>query len=193
MRHILHHTLTVLTGREKKQWGRLTALTLVISIADIASLALLVYIIHFYAQTNASLPALANIIPERFARWLFNRHSVALIALFFVFFSIKNLAAYLVNKKQTNFVYQVASRISRNNLLQYLEGNYSNFVHTDSSVLTRKISLQPLEFCQHVLASMQQVFTEGALIVLTIFAILIFNAQLFLLLLIILLPPVILA
>ena len=193
MRQILRQTLGVLTERERKQWRRLTLLTLVISAADIASLALLVYIVHFYAQSDVSLPALSNLFPEQFARWLFNRHSVALIALFFVFFSIKNLAGYLVNKKQTNFVYEVASRISRNNLLQYLEGNYSDYVHTDSSVLTRKISLQPLEFCQHVLASMQQVFTEGVLIILTIAAILVFNAQLFLLLLIILLPPVILA
>jgi ABC-type multidrug transport system fused ATPase/permease subunit len=193
MRHILNQTLTILTEREKKQWGRLTLLTLVISVADIASLALLVYIVHFYAQTDIALPSPANFFPERLAHWLFNRHSVALIAVFFAFFSVKNVAAYLVNKKQTNFVYQVASRISHNNLLQYLEGNYSDYIHTDSSVHIRKISLQPLEFCQHVLASMQQLFTEEVLIVLTIIAILVFNAQLFLLLLIILLPPVILA
>lgn len=193
MTRLLKQTLAVLTEHEKEQWSRLTVLALIISAADIASLALLLYIVHFYAQANAAVPAFASIFGEPIAHWLFNRHSISLIAVFFIFFSVKNYAGYLITKKQNYFVYQVASRISRNNLLQYLDGNYSDYIQTDSSVLTRKISLQPLEFCQHVLACMQQVFTEGALIVLTIAAILIFNAKLFLLLLILLLPPVILA
>ncbi len=68
-----------------------------------------------------------------------------------------------------------------------------DYIHTDSSVFTRIISLQPAGFCQHVLSPLQQLFTEMVLILLSIVAILLFNPQLFLLLLIILLPPVILA
>jgi ABC-type multidrug transport system fused ATPase/permease subunit len=188
LKHLFKKILAILTQGEKKEWGRLMALTLVISAADIASLALLLYIVHFYAQPGTTPPFGNEVAP-----WLFNRHSIALIAVFFIFFSLKNFAGYLINKKQNNFVHQVASRISRNNLMQYLEGNYDEYIQTDSSVCIRRISLQPLEFCQHVLAGVQQVITEGVLIVLTIAAILIFNAQLFLLLLIILLPPVILA
>ena len=193
MIEILTKTLAILTHREKKQWARLTGLTLVISIADIASLALLLYIIHFYTQPVDAIKTFTPLLGKSIAQWLFNRSSLILIALFFMVFTLKNLAAYLIQAGQTRFVHQVASRMSRNNMLQYLEGNYADFIHTDSSVFTRSISLQPLEFCQHVLAPMQQVFTEAVLIVLTIAAILAFNAQLFLLLLIILLPPVILA
>jgi ABC-type multidrug transport system fused ATPase/permease subunit len=185
--------LSVLTGSEKKQWGLLTVLTLLISVADIASLALLIYIVHFYTAPAAALPPISFMPHSMASSWLFNQHSIALIALFFVFFSLKNIAAYFINAAQNKFVYRVASRISRNNLLHYLEGNYTDYIHTDTSLLTRKISLQPLEFAQHVLASMQQVFTEGALIVLTIIAIVLFNAQLFLLLLLLLLPPVFIA
>lgn len=190
---ILAQTLNLLTGREKKQWFWLTGLSLVISLADIASLALLLYIIHFYTQPVEAVSTFAPVLGEQVAKSLFNRSSLLLITLFFILFSLKNLAAYLINSWQSRFVHQVASRISRNNMLQYLDGNYMHYVHTDSSQFTRIISLQPLEFSQHVLAPMQQLFTELVLILLSIVAILLFNAQLFLLLLIILLPPVILA
>jgi ABC-type multidrug transport system fused ATPase/permease subunit len=187
---ILLKTISVLTAREKKQWAWLTALTLFISLADIACLALLVYIIHFYTQPVNAVSFFIPVLGEPLAKELFNRSSLLLITLFFVVFSLKNLAAWLVHSRQTRFVHQVAARISRNNMMQYLEGNYANYVQTDSSILTRTISLQPLEFSQHVLAPMQQLFTEVVLIVLAIAAILIFNAQLFLVLLLILLPPV---
>lgn len=190
---ILKKALLVLTTREKKQWVWLTALTLLISIADIASLALLVFIIHFYTQTVDAVSTLANFLGEPLAKELFNQSSLLLITLFFIVFSIKNLVAWLVQAWQTRFVHQVAARISGNNMLQYLEGNYTTYIHTDSSALTRAISLQPLEFSQHILAPMQQLFTEVVLIVLAITAILIFNTRLFLVLLLILLPPVFLA
>jgi ABC-type multidrug transport system fused ATPase/permease subunit len=185
--------LAILTDREKKQWARLTALSLIISMADIASLALLLYIIHFYTQPVDAITSFTPLLGKSIAQWLLDRSSLMLITLFFMVFALKNLAAYLIHSWQTRFVHQVASRISRNNMLQYLEGNYADYIHTDSSLFTRHISLQPLEFCQHVLAPMQQVFTEAVLIILTIAAIIIFNAQLFLLLFIILLPPVIVA
>jgi ABC-type multidrug transport system fused ATPase/permease subunit len=190
---ILNNVLTLLTAREKKQWTLFTGLTLVISIADIASLAFLLFIIHFYTQPIGAIQTFTPFVGKATSQALFNRSSLLLISLFFVLFSLKNLAAYLIHSWQTRFVHQVASRISRNNMLHYLEGNYADYIHTDSSVFTRIISLQPLEFCQHVLSPLQQVFTETVLILLSIVAILIFNAQLFLLLLIILLPPVIIA
>jgi ABC-type multidrug transport system fused ATPase/permease subunit len=190
---ILNKVLTILTNREKKQWALFTGLTLIISIADIASLAFLLYIIHFYTQPVGTIHPFTPLLGETTANALFNRSSLQLILLFFVVFSGKNLAAYLIQSWQTRFVHQVASRISRNNMLHYLEGNYADYIHTDSSVFTRIISLQPLEFCQHVLSPLQQLFTEMVLILMSIIAILLFNAQLFLLLLIILLPPVILA
>jgi ABC-type multidrug transport system fused ATPase/permease subunit len=190
---ILIKGLSVLTTREKKHWACLTTLSLLISVADIASLALLVFIIHFYSQPGEAVSTLTGFIGEPLAKELFNRSSLLLITLFFVVFSIKNLAAWLVHAWQTRFVHQVAARISGNNMLQYLEGNYATYIHTDSSALTRAISFHPLEFSQHVLAPMQQAFTEAVLIVLAITAILIFNAQLFLVLLLILLPPVFLA
>jgi ABC-type multidrug transport system fused ATPase/permease subunit len=174
-----------LTPGEKKRFTTLVTLNLVISIADIASLAILVYIINFYTRP-ATLPS-DTALPH----WLFNRDSVMLILLYLFLFSVKNYAAWLVHRAQCNFMAQVASRLSQKKLIKYLHGPYSQYMDIDSSIHIRKISFQPLEFCQHILDGVQQIITQSALILFAIAAILLFNAQLFLLLLVLLLPPVV--
>lgn len=153
--------------------------------ADIVSLALLVYIINFYTQPAGSR------IPGYLPAWLFDRNSIALILLFFILFSLKNLGAWLVHRAQCNFLTTVAARISQSRLKNYLQNGYENYVEVDSSVQIRRIYFHSLEFCQHILDGIQQIITQLTLITLAITAILLFNAQLFLLLLIMLLPPVI--
>jgi ABC-type multidrug transport system fused ATPase/permease subunit len=175
----------ILTPHEKKRFVRLIILNLTISIADIASLAILVFVVNFYTQPE--LPESMRGLPS----WLFNRDSVLLVLLFLFFFSLKNYAAWLVYRSQCRFMAQVASRISHKKLLNYLNGPYRHYVDTDSSVHIRRISFQPLEFCQHILDGVQQIIAQTTLILLTITAIILFNAQLFLLLLVLLLPPVV--
>ena len=98
----------------------------------------------------------------------------------------------MINQAQSRFVYNVASRISRMNLLQYLEGNYEGYVNIDSSIHIRKISQQPIEFAHYILQGLGQICTELILILLTITAVLYYDAKLFLFLLLLLLPPVLL-
>src|SRR4030095_13380285 len=62
----------------------------------------------------------------------------------------------------------------------------------DSSIQVRKISQQPIEFSHYVLRGVHQVICSSLLILLTIIPILVLNASLFLLLFVILLPPVLL-
>lgn len=97
---------------------------------------------------------------------------------------------FLVFRQQFKFVYSVATRISKEKLLQFLNGNYSDFVHTDSSKNIKQISHEPIEFCQYVLYGVQQVFSQAAIIVITITAILFYNPMLFPLLLLLLAPPI---
>lgn len=183
MKHIIKKSITILTPEERRRMGMLVILDLIISLADIASLAWLLWIIKIYTQLE---PTSVAFLPG----WLQNRQSLLPITLFLLLFSGKNLAGFLVYRSQCRFIAQVATRIARHRLLHYLEGAYTNYINIDSSVHIRKISYQPIDFCQHVLAGMQQVITQCLLIILTITAILIFDAQLFLLLFILLLPPV---
>ena len=101
------------------------------------------------------------------------------------------MIGYLIARAHYRFSSRVAIRISRNNLTTYQAAPYEQFVHTDSSVHIRQIAFQPFEFCQYMLAGIQQIITQLCLIVIALVAIVLFNAKLFMLLLLILLPPVI--
>ncbi|HCN82243.1 MAG TPA: hypothetical protein DIT07_01295 [Sphingobacteriaceae bacterium] len=185
MNRLVKHILSVLSQKEKKLLAFQVLLNILISIFDIAFIGLILFVIHVYTSgeiiRNTYLPD-----------YLADHNSLLLISISFILFSIKNYAGYLISKSQYHFVYQVASRISGNNLLNYLEGDYSSYVHTDSSVNIRKISQEPIEFSHYVLTGLQQLITQGILIIFTLAAILIYNTTLFLLLFILLFPPVIL-
>jgi ABC-type multidrug transport system fused ATPase/permease subunit len=181
---ILKNTWAVLDKKEKKRFSGLIALDIIISILDILSLALLLWIIQFYIRPDQKNDL--SFLPD----WLSDKNSLWFIAIFFFFFGLKNLAAYLITKGHYAFLGNVAMRITHNNLLNYQQAGYDDFVNIDSSVHVRRISFQPFEFCQHVLSGIQQIITQSCLILITIIAIVIFDAKLFLILVCILLPPV---
>jgi ABC-type bacteriocin/lantibiotic exporter with double-glycine peptidase domain len=185
VKNILKNTLTVLTPKEKKQFTVLTILDVIISIVDILSLVLLLWIIQFYIQ-----PGTGNAI-SFLPRWLADKHSLAFIAIFFFLFGIKNTAGFFITRAQYKFIAKVAVRISGNNLASYQQAGFDEFINTDSSVHIRKICFQPFEFCQYILSGIQQIITQSVLILLTIIAIILFDAELFFLLFLVLLPPVV--
>lgn len=185
MKQILKNTWAVLDKKEKKQFGILIMLDIFISIADIIFLALLLWILRFYMQPTLSVNL--YFLPA----WLANRNSVLLIAVFVVFFSLKNRAAFFITRGQFTFISKLAIRLSHYNLANYQHGAFEEFVNTDSSVHMRNTFFRPFEFCQYMLSGIQQTVTQLTLILLSIIAIILFNANLFLLLLLILLPPVI--
>jgi ABC-type bacteriocin/lantibiotic exporter with double-glycine peptidase domain len=184
LRKIVKNIAFILNIGEKQKAITMALLSLIVSVIDIFSLVLLLFIINFYTQ--GSLKPISYL-----PGWLADRHSILLILIFFLFFIVKSIFGFLIFQSQNRFVYQVATRISQANLLRYLEGNYTDYTHLDSSVLIRKISQQPTEFCHYILAGFQQIISEGILIILTILTILFFNARLFLFLFLILLPAVI--
>jgi ABC-type bacteriocin/lantibiotic exporter with double-glycine peptidase domain len=164
----------------------LTLLNALISFLDIAALAVLLFVVRIYTDASGSthypLP-----------HWTYDTRSVAPILLFLLFFILKNLSAYFVYTRQVRFVYEVAARISRGQLSKYLDSDYHNYVQVPQSVHNRHINQQPIEFAHYILLGLQQIFTEGMLALISIIAILLFNTKIFLLLLIFLVPPVLLA
>jgi len=184
LKQLIKNILLILNSREKQQVFKLAVLDILISILDILFLVALLFVINFYTSVDHS----ANAGSSYFH--FFIENPLSLIIVFFILFSMKNLLGYFIFKLQYNFVYGVASRISAENLLQYLQGSYHNYVNIDSSVYHRKISQQPIEFCHYVLNGMQQVFSQAILITISAVAILIYNPLLFPLLVLVLAPPV---
>ncbi|MBL7742136.1 MAG: ABC transporter ATP-binding protein [Chitinophagaceae bacterium] len=185
MKDILKNTWTVLDKGEKKKFVTLVIADIVINVLDIVSLALLLWIIQFYIE-----PA-SNDRFSFFPGWLTDKRSAWFIVIFFLLFGLKNAGAYFISKTWYTFITGVSVSISGNNLSNYQDASFEEFVNTDSAIHIRKIGFQPFEFCQYILSGIQQVITQSVLILLTIAAIVVFNARLFLLLLAILLPPVI--
>lgn len=160
-------------------------LDITISVVDILSLISLLWIIQFYIQPEKKDSPIA--LPP----WLADKNSIAIIAVFFLLFAIKNITAFLVTRAQNKFTGEIAVRISHNNLSGYQQAEFEEFIYTDSSVQIRKIGFQPFEFCQYIVSGIQQIVTQAFLIGLSLIAIVLFNARLFIMLLLILLPPVV--
>ncbi len=184
MRDILKNTRQVLTKKEFGQFRLLSAGGILISIADIAFLAGLIWIVRFYMQPGQT------VLPSFLPGWIRDPHSVGMIGIFLLLFTVKNALAWWITRAQFRFTGRVAVRISRQQLAGFQQAGYPEFVETDSAALIRRIALQPFEFAQHILSGLQQIITQAVLVGLAIVAILLFNAKLFLLLLLILLPPV---
>lgn len=165
--------------------GTLILLDIVINVADIAFLALLLALVRLLTG-----PAAGSIGPLTVPAWLRAANPILPIVAFILLYGLKNLLGFSIYRGQCRFLARIATRISAQKLRDYLEGGYGDYVNVDSSVTLREISYDPTEFAQHILGGIQQIITQGTLILFTVIAILFYNAKLFLLLFLILLPPV---
>jgi ABC-type multidrug transport system fused ATPase/permease subunit len=184
LKKLVKNIFIILTHEEKRKFIKLIIYDIIISILDISFLLLLLYVINFYAQPHHSKAYLF------FPLNLFDKYPLLLITLFFFLFCIKNFFGFLVFRMQYKYSYDVASRISRDNLVNYLEGSFNDYVNIDFSVRIRRIAHQPIEFSHSVLRSIQQIISQSVLIILTIIPIIIYKPLLFPLLFLILVPPV---
>ncbi|MDN3547997.1 ATP-binding cassette domain-containing protein [Mucilaginibacter aquaedulcis] len=185
MKHIIKGISILLNTKEKARFYRLILFDLVISVLDIAFLGTLLLVIGFYTSSKT-----INFSNFLFPISWFNKDSLLLISVFLVLFCLKNWLGYGILQFQHHFFYNVASRLSKRNIIYYLKGDYLRFVNVDSSIHIRQISQQPIEFSHYILTNVQQIISQAILILFTISAILIYQPILFLMLLLLLLPPI---
>jgi ABC-type multidrug transport system fused ATPase/permease subunit len=185
LKSLFNNILSILIKGEKQEFVWLMVFSLLISIADILSLAFLFFIVNFYTPHSAPL----NI--PLLSEWRIDEHSILPALLLLIVFITKSFAGYYFYKSQYRFVYRVASRISGKNLLLYLEGSYNDYVNTHSSVLIRRILHHPVQFAQYILAGIQQIITEVILIIITLIVLLWIDARLIAILAVVLFPAII--
>lgn len=160
-------------------------LDLFMGLFDVAFLGALLLLVNFYTSaTPVQKPV--------YFQYLAGKNALVLLSLFAALYGIKNWAGYHVAKSQNFFFYNVASRLSGRNIRNFLRDNHIQYVNTDSSVLIRKISQQPIELSSYILTNVQQVISQGILICFTVTGILFYHPALFISLFALLLPPVIL-
>ena len=182
MKSFISDILGILNRAEKAKAVTLTAFDVLVCALDIVFLGGLLLLINYYANGNTN--------KHFFFIYLNNDHSLLFISIFLVLYGVKNWLGYKVASSENAFFYDVASRLSRQNIMQYLKGDYTSFVNTDSSVQIRRISQQPIEFSNYILTNIQQIITQSILIAFTITAILFYHPLLFLALFVLLVPPV---
>jgi ABC-type bacteriocin/lantibiotic exporter with double-glycine peptidase domain len=181
---LLRGILSILDQKERVRLFLLIFWDIIISALDIIFLGLTVVIINFYISGSAS--KFLAFLP----RQLNDQNSILLIALFFILFGIKNLFAYWVSSSEYEFIYHVASRLSRRNIYHYLRSDYMQYVNIDSSVHIRNISQQPIEFSTYILTNLQQIVSQSVLVLFAISAVLWYHASLFVLLFLLLMPAI---
>lgn len=186
MRQFLTLLFSVLTPKEKSRLFIMAGFDLLMGLADVAFLIALVFIIRVYTSNVPVSSALTYYSMLTYA------NPIKVIGLFLLLFCAKNMAGVWLSKNQHGFVYGVASRLSGENINSYLKSSYTDFVQVDSSIVIRQIGQVPIEFSHYVLTNFQQIIAQGVLIVFTIIAILLYHPALFVLLLVLLLPPVML-
>ena len=185
MKNITRKIFAILTTHEKKKVIQLIFLDLLVSLLDIGFLALLLYVIQFYTGRYSVVPQ------NYFLLKTFNQYPFLLIFIFFISFSLKNFLGFRVLQKQLKFVYKVATRLSEQNLIDYFNGNFDDYINIDSSVHLHQISHQPIEFSHYVLTGYQQIISQSVLILLTLLAVIMYQPVLFILLLVILTPAIV--
>jgi ABC-type multidrug transport system fused ATPase/permease subunit len=173
-----------LTTAEKRALDLHLLAGIFISLLDILFLGIIVWLINITAAHQNLVIAGYNI------SGFVADHLMVVAISAIVLFGLKNLLGYLITQAQYNYSYHVAARLSNTKLIQYLQSGYYNYIDTDSSVYMYQIGQQPVEFSQYLLSGYQQIIVQAALIVLTVIGILIYNAKLFLLISIFIVPPV---
>lgn len=186
MKQTLTDILNILEQKEKTKLVKLIAFDLLMGVLDVAFLAMMLVVINFY--TKSQQPSVISFLPAA----LLNHNSLLLITVFLLLFGLKNWLGYLNSKEQQHFFYDISSRLSNRNIRNYLKDDYLRFVNVDSSVLIRRISQQPIEFSNYILTNVQQVVSQSILILVTVIGILLWQPGIFLMLFILLTPPVIL-
>ena len=186
MKQFLTLLFSILTPKEKSRLFIMAGFDLLMGLADVVFLIALVFIIRVYTS-NVPISATLTYYSE-----LTNVNPVLVTGLFLLLFCAKNIAGVWLSKSQHSFVYGVASRLSGEQISHYLKGSYADFVNVDSSIRIRQIGQVPIEFGHYVLTNFQQIIAQGILIVFTVTAILLYHPVLFILLLVLLFPPVIL-
>lgn len=182
MKIIIQHIFIALTKEERRQLWSLIFPDILLCLLDIGFMAALVWLTGMYAgMKNATVDVVNSFL---------GKDSLLPIAIFLVLFIAKNAFAGIVLSRQFQFIYKVALRISRSNLINYFHSDYADHVQTAPAIYVRKISQEPIEFCYYVLRSFQQMVAQIILIAITILAVLLYSPAIFLLLLIVLLPPV---
>ncbi len=105
-----------------------------------------------------------------------------------VLFIIKNIISYFIYHYQSKYAFSVSAELSRIMLDHFYTLPYLSVTHTDTSIYLNRIVNIPASFVTNILLSLLTIFSEGLIVILISSGLLIFNFNIFILLLLVLGP-----
>ena len=112
--------------------------------------------------------------------------------IFFLFVG-KNIVGYLLYAHESRFVYSVATDISRRKVREYYSMNFLDFQKSNTAEMLQKTAYVPIEFAHHVVLGSMTLLSEATILIVFIFALLLYRAVVFLLIACTLLPLAVVA
>ena len=118
MKKRLSEIRKILTASERRRFVSLIFLNTLLSLADIASIALVFVVLNIYSGHPSKL------ITPYLQKLNIQQQSLMPAIILILIFVIKSIAGYLITKWQLRYVSDIATRITSKNLLLYFEGSY---------------------------------------------------------------------
>ncbi|RYY60366.1 MAG: ABC transporter ATP-binding protein [Chitinophagaceae bacterium] len=170
---LLRRSWRLLDGPEQRRYVLLSVADALVQLLDIAFLAALLLLVKRLLQKEAIGPLPVPL----------------LLLLFFAAFLAKNGCGLAAQRALHAFAGRVSLRLSGRQLEACQQAAHVQFLHSDTSVLIRKVNFHPVEFAHYILLGLQQIAAQLLLIAASVAAVLLYDPALFALVVAVLLPP----
>jgi ABC-type multidrug transport system fused ATPase/permease subunit len=181
LKSVLLKIISPLSKRERNQLLILSFADFILSITDLLFTGALIYLISNWKNVEAN-----DLIPVQV------RNPFSILLICFILFLLKNIIAYLLQKKQYDFIYQIATQLSAERLSKTLDADYETYVTSHSSKDIRFISQEPIEYAHYVLRSLQIMISNMALLIFTVIVIMMYSKTFSTWVVFLFIPPVLL-
>ncbi|MCZ6702852.1 MAG: ABC transporter ATP-binding protein [Ignavibacteria bacterium] len=113
---------------------------------------------------------------------------IAATCIVILLFIIKNIVSYFIFHYQSKYAFSVSARLSKNMIDHFYTLPYLTITNSDTSIYLNRIVNTPASYVSNILLSLFTIFSEGLIFILISTGLLIYNYNIFLLLLLVLTP-----
>lgn len=172
--------------KQRGAFNRLIALTFLGSVTDLLGLGLLIPVVglvlsdEFYEKLVTGYPAIAGYSKEQLLLYA--------VSIFFILIIAKNIFSLYISRRQVGFVQGVYKYASQNLIDNIYARTLTDIQRKGSQEVVNIVAYLPQALCTSAILPMLIIFNEAIILGLTVAFVAVWNWQLLLLLLVVLLP-----
>ena len=182
-------SLSLLNRNQKWRGIIIVVLLLINSFLDVFTIASVLPLVVLllnpqFILSNKFLKSIYDIIGFNSSTDFF----IAATCIVIVLFIIKNIVSYLIFHYQSKYAFSVSARLSKNMIDHFYTLPYLTITNSDTSIYLNRIVNIPAAYVSNILLSLFTIFSEGLIFILISTGLLIYNFNIFILLLLVLTP-----